>query len=658
MKLQKSVYGSAITISALSQLLAGAPAFSETTSESSTSKTEHSASTGKIFKGQVSNEVTAGEKSLLSGNYAEATDMFRKALSSDPRDLPALSGLGFALALQFKLDGAEQQFNQALKIKPTDPLAHAGLGLVKLSRLQSSSMDVIKQRDAILTSAESECMTALRTDPNQPVALIVQGLVYKEQGKLDQAKESFSKSISLDPKYSSAFVNRGLITLKQGDTAGAITDFKEAIKIRSSNSTAYYALGKAYTQLGQLDQAYSALNTSLSLKNNSAPAHIAMADVYRQQGNTVAAIKEYKAAIAIKAESEDAYLRLADLYEGRGDLEMAAADIRSGLELNPANLDLQRRLGDISLSLGKADDALKQYTTVLSASPGDVQAVNGMTRALVLKTEKESQGAYFLSNNFESADSYIKKAISLNPNNLELRLAEAKLRAMSGQPVDLSTVGNPTNDPERIAYAEAALAQYKFQDASQAMTTVINNCQTPEQLFAVGDMALLTRDLDSAEMAYKKAGTLPGDEVAARSRRGMSQVADARQKSKQELTMATDLANKNQLASAVDKYRSAAYLNPRLANAHLGLGEALEKYEKKDAASLREASLHFKAYLALATDLPEKEREKITRRSEKCLETAYKIDQGQPPSDSLASMLVKPVGTVGRKIGTGIKDIF
>lgn len=644
----------AVSVSIASSTAVIMPAFGQTLPVGDTSQS--GLSDRKIFKGGVSNEVSAGEKALLSGSYAEATDLFRKALNKNAKDVSAISGLGFALALQFKLDGAEQQFNQALKINANDPLAHAGLAFVKLNRLQSSSMTVIKQRDAILTNAESECTTALRLQPNLPVGLIVLGLVQKQQGKLDDAKDNFSKAISIDPKYGAAFVNRGLIEMKQGDTASAITDFKEAIKLRSSNSTAHYALGKAYTKLGQLDQAYSELNTALSLNTNSAPTHIAMGDVYRQQGNSVAAIKEYKAAIAIKAESEDAYLSLTDLYEGRGDLEMAAANLRSGLELNPANVDLHRRLGDICLNLGKSDDALAEYTTVLTTSPGDVPAVNGMTRALVLKAEKEAQGAYFLSNNFESAESYVQKAIKLNPDNLELRLADAKLKAMFGQPVDLSTVGNPTNDAERIAYAEAALAQCKFQDASNAMTTVIQNCQTAKDLFAVGDMAMLTRDLDSAGAAYKKAASMPGAEVASRAQRGLAAVTGAQQKSQQELTLAKDLAKRNQLASAIDRYRSAAYQNPRLAEAHLGLAEALEKFQKKDAASLREAAMHFKAYLSLNTDLPEKEREKITKRAEKCRETAYQIDQGNPPSN-LASLL-KPVGNIGKKVGTGIKDIF
>jgi hypothetical protein len=106
------------------------------------------------------------------------------------------------------------------------------------------------------------------------------------------------------------------------------------------------------------------------------------------------------------------------------------------------------------------------------------------------------------------------------------------------------------------------------------------------------------------------------------------------------------------MAGSIDNYRSAAFLNPRLADAHLGLAEALEKFDKKDSPSLREAALQYKAYIALQPNLPEKEKEKISKRAEKCIEVAYKIDQGHPPS-TLGSIF-KPFN----KIGTEIKQKF
>ena len=608
----------------------------------------------RIFRGNVSSDVASGEKALLAGQYAQAQTVFSKAVNQNSRDLAALSGLGFALALQFKLDAAEKQFSKALALQATDPLAHVGMAFVKLNRLQSSDMTIIKQRQAILTSAAAECNLALRVDPGMPEGLLVLGLVQKNQGDLDAAKASFSKSIDADPKYVSAFVNRGLIEMKQGDVATAITDFKQALILRSSNSTAHYALGVAYTKLGQLDEAYKELNTALSLNNNSAPTHIAMGDVYQLQGNSVAAMKEYKAAISIKAESEAAYLKLADIYQGRGDLEMSAADLRSGLEMSPNNVDLQSRLADICLQLGKLDDAVKNYSAVLSVAPANVTAVNGMTRALVMKAQRDAEGAFFVSNNFESADALVQRAIKMNPNSLELRLADTKLRILSGRSVDLSTIGTPTTDPERIAYAEAAIAQYKFADAANAMNTVIQNCQNAKDTFAVADIALMTRDLDSAANAYTKAKTFPGADTQSRAQRGLAAVITARQKAQQDLTLAKDLASRKQFASAIDKFRSAAYQNPRMSDAHLGLAEALQKFQKDNSAGLREAALHFKAYLTLAPNLPEKEREKISKRAEKCLEIAYKIDRGHPPSK--LSSLFAPVGGLAGKVGSGIKN--
>lgn len=607
----------------------------------------------RLFKGKITADDAAAEKLLLNGKYAQAQDAFRQAINKNSRDTAALTGMGLALALQFKLDAADEKFAQALKVNSKTPLAHVGQGMVKLYRLQSSNMSVLNQRQASLNSAEASCRTAIKMDPDTAEAYIVLGLVQREQGKLDEAKSSLSKAISLDPQYGTAYVQRGLIELKTGETASALQDFSEAISLKSDNAAAHYGMGAAYLKQNMLDDARKSLNTAISLNKNSAPAHIAMGDVYRLQGNRVAAINEYQKAISIKAESEDAYLRMSDIREGRGDLELALADIRSGLALSPNSVDLHRRAADINLLLAKTDDSLKEYSIVLQLNPSDTAAVKGMTRALVLKAQKDADGAFFLSNNYESAEGLIQRAIQLNPNDMELRLADAKLRAMSGKTVDLSTVGTPTNDAERIAYAEACLAQFKYQEATNAMQTVIGNCQTEGQAFAVADMALMIRDLDTAASAYKRGASFNSQDGQARSNRGLNAVENARSKAKQELTMAKDLAKKKQYPSAIDKFRNAAYLNPRLSEAHLGLAETLEKLWKNQAPAMREAALHYRAYISLEPNLPEKQNEKIAKRAEKCDEIAYKIEQGKPPTR--LSAVFAPFGNFANKVKEMVK---
>ena len=190
--------------------------------------------------------------------------------------------------------------------------------------------------------------------------------------------------------------------------------------------------------------------------------------------------------------------------------------------------------------LEKLDDAINEYKNVLDRNPQNAAAAKGITRAYYLKAQKEATGAFVVSNEYEQADHYIQNAIQMNPNDMELRLAQAKLRSLSGKQIDLASIGTPHNDGERVAYAEALMAQNKFAEARDQMNIVIGNANDAKQTFAVADLALMIRDLDSADSAYRKAAAFPGGQE--RSKRGLDLVAKARESARQDLTLADDLA--------------------------------------------------------------------------------------------------------------------
>jgi tetratricopeptide (TPR) repeat protein len=304
---------------------------------------------------------------------------------------------------------------------------------------------------------------------------------------------------------------------------------------------------------------------------------------------------------------------------------MSIAELRSGLEMMPNNPDLHLRIADQSLKLEKLDDSIKEYRTVLDANPQNSAAAKGLTRAYYLKANKEATGAFFVSNEYESAQRMIDQAVRMNPNDMELRLAQAKLRSMAGVPVDLSTVGTPSNDGERIAYAEALLAQNRFKDSDQQMAMVIGNANDAKQTFAVGDLALMIKDLGNAEAAYKKAATFPGAED--RAKRGLNLVAKAKDAARQDSTMADDLARRSQLASAIDKYHSSIYGNPKVADTRMGLAKTLERLRPEVSKDLREAVTQYKAYIDLTPNLPPKELEKLNKKIESLSNRAYKLEQ-------------------------------
>jgi tetratricopeptide (TPR) repeat protein len=632
---RKHLSAIACGISMTVAILSSSPSFAaakstsaKATSSSSFAKGRHAEGNfrERIFHGTVSAMTAAGEQQLLDGKYDDAAASFRKALAKNPRDESAMSGLGFALTLSYKLDGADQQFDKALKVDPTDPLAHVGKAQIKLFSLQTSNMTLIKQKNDILRAAEAECQQALSKDPAMPEAFVTLGMIKREQGQINDAIANYSKAIETDPKFVVAYTRRGLAELDQGNIQQAQQDFKQSLSIRAANNAAaHYGLGRAYTSQGQFDQAYNELNTALAQNQNSAPIRIARGDLFSKQGNVVGALREYNAAVAIKAENADAYLKIADIYEDRGDLEMSLADLRSGLMVNPDSQPLHERIADINLRLEKFDNAIKEYNTALELQPGDAKAVKGLTRAYMLKSQKDVSGAFFASNNYEEAEAQIQKAIRLNPDDLELRLADAKFRSMSGQQVDLSQIGTPRNDAERVAYAEALLAQFRYNEAGQQMNMVISHQTDPKQLCALADMSLLIHDLQSASAAYARAAQTP--DGAARGKRGLQQVQKAASDAQKSLNMGNDLSKRKQLASGIDNYRNAAYLNPRMADAHLGLAEALKKYYEKDPPHLREAAVQFRAFISLVPNLPEKDREHYLKEAEKCEEKAFNIER-------------------------------
>ena len=294
----------------------------------------------------------------------------------------------------------------------------------------------------------------------------------------------------------------------------------------------------------------------------------------------------------------------------------------------PNNTQLHSRVADESLRLEKLDDALKEYKTVLDTDPGNALAAKGLTRALYLKANKEATGAFFVSNDFESSAHMIDQAVKMNPNDMELRLAQAKLRIMSGDKVDLASLGTPTNNGERIAYAEALLAQNRFPEEEQQMQMVLAGAADAKQTFAVADLALMIKDIPTAEAAYKKAAASGANEdVVKRAKRGLDMVAEAKDAAKKDLTLADDLSKRKQLNSAIDKYHQSIYENPKVADTRLGIAQTLERMTPLISKDLREAIVQYKVYIALSPNLPPKELEKLNKKLVALDQKAFKLEE-------------------------------
>ena len=94
------------------------------------------------------------------------------------------------------------------------------------------------------------------------------------------------------------------------------------------------------------------------------------------------------------------------------------------------------------------------------------------------------------------------------------------------------------------------------------MQQVISNASDPKQAFAVADLALMIKDLPDAEAAYRKASAMPGGQERVHSRSGSGGQSQRFIASRFDHGLQIWLAAIS-LASAVDKYHSAIFGNPK-----------------------------------------------------------------------------------------------
>jgi tetratricopeptide (TPR) repeat protein len=121
-----------------------------------------------------------GVSRLEAGETAQAADLFQKARAADPRDSRALYLYATALSRDSGISSENQAkavaaLRQAIALNPKDARSHALLGQLDLAAGKPDA-------------AALDWQTALKIDPENTTALYQLGLLYRKQGKTEQAE--------------------------------------------------------------------------------------------------------------------------------------------------------------------------------------------------------------------------------------------------------------------------------------------------------------------------------------------------------------------------------------------------------------------------------------------------------------------------------------
>ncbi|MFH0944971.1 MAG: tetratricopeptide repeat protein [Planctomycetota bacterium] len=167
-----------------------------------------------------------------------AEEHLRKAVLLRPEFFEAHTNLGWALAMQGRLDEAVREYRKAIELKPGFTLAHNNLGLA-LARLGRE------------TDARAEFERALEINPNHLYSHLNLGNLLLEQGDRDKALGHFAEAARINPRFFPARLKHGTLLAETGRLKEAAAELNAALRLNDQSTEARKALAAVEKKLGE-----------------------------------------------------------------------------------------------------------------------------------------------------------------------------------------------------------------------------------------------------------------------------------------------------------------------------------------------------------------------------------------------------------------------
>jgi eukaryotic-like serine/threonine-protein kinase len=180
--------------------------------------------------------------------YPKAEAAALKAVEIDESLAEAHASLGFIKAdYDWDRSGAEREFQRAIELNPSSPLAHHGY---------SFALAMTGRFD----EAVAEGKRTLELDPLSIPANRQLGYTFYFARQYDQAIEQLRRTLELDPNFIPALTSLGSAYLQKSMYREGIAEFEKALAISPGNTQALWRLGYAYAVTGRRAEAQKVLD--------------------------------------------------------------------------------------------------------------------------------------------------------------------------------------------------------------------------------------------------------------------------------------------------------------------------------------------------------------------------------------------------------------
>jgi protein O-GlcNAc transferase len=353
---------------------------------------------------------------LKQDRYDEAASQFRAALKLDPTlTLRARFPLAVALFEMKKFDQARQEFEAVRREVGDHPNVLYYLGRVDLEE---------RKFDAAIQN-----LTKAANKPPFPDTAYFLGYANFKQGDLAAAEKWLKEAARTNPRDARIPYQLGLVYRKQGreEEAKKALALSDELRQREDNESRLRMECAQKLDQGLRDQARAVCEQLYD--PNDAEKLTELGTIYGQHGDSEAALKPLRRAAELAPQSPQMQYNLALAYFQLSRFEEARAPLANALQRWPDLFQLNALYGAVLLKLGEDQEAYQTLRHAHQLNAEDSGTVD-LLYTTTLKLARESQGGRQYSDSFR----YFEEAAKLRPQEPEPHRGMAEIYRLTGRP--------------------------------------------------------------------------------------------------------------------------------------------------------------------------------------------------------------------------------
>ena len=326
-----------------------------------------------------------------AGKFDDAIVEYRRSLEIRPGYAPAQLRLGRVFVDQRLFDEATEQFESLIERDPQHAAAYAELAAVAIAEQRYE--DARRYLDRALL---------LQPDANKLNHQL--GLVYRQLGEVDKARESLQRAGARNVRFSdpvletmhgqsrsAAFYGAaGVEAVKSADYAEAEQLFRQALEIEPESLNNHVYLARTLEAQGYLSEAKIIIDEALEIDPEDAKANLTKGVLLEEQHQPEAARAYYARALSADPDYAEALLYSGNDAMRRDEYEQAKALYERFRVQFPNQPQAAHFYGLALLLTGECEQAKTPLWTALIAVPDNPAYAEGWLRAFSVCPDDDS----------------------------------------------------------------------------------------------------------------------------------------------------------------------------------------------------------------------------------------------------------------------------